>query len=181
MPTEELARRASATPFLLTGAALIERVCVVGAAIGSSLYAAHLARVTESTSFAGERARTRFERARPARVGAARVRGRVRAATDPAELRAADLAIVATKATELETAAAALRGHWPGAAVMTVQNGLGAEEIVRRHGDWPLISAVTFMSGTRHEDTLVEYILDTETWLGPFSGRRRKPSTGSRT
>jgi 2-dehydropantoate 2-reductase len=64
----------------------------------------------------------------------------------------------------------ALQGHWPNAAVMTVQNGLGAEEIVRRHGDWPLISAVTFMSGTRHEDTLVEYILDTETWLGPFGG-----------
>src|SRR5262249_50264872 len=32
----------------------------------------------------------------------------------------------------------------------------------------PVISAVTFMSGTRHEDTHVEYILDTETWLGPF-------------
>jgi 2-dehydropantoate 2-reductase len=52
--------------------------------------------------------------------------------------------------------------------VMTVQNGLGAEEIVRRHGAWPLISAVTFMSGTRHSDTHVEYILDTETWLGPY-------------
>jgi 2-dehydropantoate 2-reductase len=49
-----------------------------------------------------------------------------------------------------------------------VQNGLGSEEVVRRHGDWPLISAVTFMSGTRHEDTHVEYILDTETWLGPY-------------
>ena len=24
------------------------------------------------------------------------------------------------------------------------------------------------MSGTRHEDTHVEYILDTETWLGPY-------------
>jgi 2-dehydropantoate 2-reductase len=31
-----------------------------------------------------------------------------------------------------------------------------------------LISAVTFMSGTRHSDTEVEYILDTETWLGPY-------------
>ena len=44
-------------------------------------------------------------------------------------------------------------GHWPGATVMTVQNGLGAEEVVRRHGDWPLLSAVTFMSGTKHADT----------------------------
>ena len=51
---------------------------------------------------------------------------------------------------------------------MTVQNGLGAEEIVRRHGDWPLISAVTFMSGNRRGDAEVEYILDTETWLGPY-------------
>jgi 2-dehydropantoate 2-reductase len=53
---------------------------------------------------------------------------------------------------------------------MTVQNGLGAEEVVRRFGDWPLVSGVTFMSGTRHSDTHVEYILDTETWLGPYGG-----------
>ena len=51
---------------------------------------------------------------------------------------------------------------------MTVLNGLGAEEIVREHGDWPIVSAVTFMSGTKHSDTHVEYILDTETWLGPY-------------
>ena len=50
----------------------------------------------------------------------------------------------------------------------TVLNGLGAEEIVREHGDWPIVSAVTFMSGTKHSDTHVEYILDTETWLGPY-------------
>ena len=51
---------------------------------------------------------------------------------------------------------------------MTVLNGIGAEEVVREHGDWPIVSAVTFMSGTRHSDTHVEYILDTETWLGPY-------------
>lgn len=51
---------------------------------------------------------------------------------------------------------------------MPVLNGLGAEEIVREYGDWALVSAVTFMSGTRHSDTHVEYILDTETWLGPY-------------
>ena len=59
------------------------------------------------------------------------------------------------------------RGPLPRHTVVTVQNGLGAEQIVRRHGDWPLVSGVTFMSGTRHDDTHVEYILDTETWLGP--------------
>jgi 2-dehydropantoate 2-reductase len=54
--------------------------------------------------------------------------------------------------------------------MMTIQNGLGAEELLRAHGDWPLVSAVTFMSGVRHSDTHVEYELDTETWLGPFAG-----------
>ena len=49
-----------------------------------------------------------------------------------------------------------------------VLNGLGAEEIVREHGSWPIVSGVTFMSGTKHSDTHVEYILDTETWLGPY-------------
>src|SRR4029078_1689110 len=86
-------------------------------------------------------------------------------ATDPAQLPEPDLAIVEHSTTELEAAAARLGGHWPGAAVMTVQNGLGAEEAFpgRR-----VLSAVTFMSGTRKGDTQVEYILDTETWLGPY-------------
>ena len=94
----------------------------------------------------------------------------VAATVDAAQLPPVDLAIVATKATELDAAGARLEGLLPGAAVMPVQNGLGAEEIVRRHGDWPLLSAVTFMSGTRHSDTEVEYVLDTETWLGPYDG-----------
>jgi 2-dehydropantoate 2-reductase len=93
---------------------------------------------------------------------------RLRASTDAATLPDTDLVIVATKTNELEDAARRIAGFFPSAAIMTVQNGLGAEEVVRRHGHWPLISAVTFMSGTRHEDTHVEYILDTETWLGPY-------------
>ena len=93
---------------------------------------------------------------------------RVTAAADPAELPAFDLAIIATKASGLEAAAEALEGRFPEALVMTVLNGIGAEEVVRRHGDWPIVSAVTFMSGTRHSDSHVEYILDTETWLGPY-------------
>jgi 2-dehydropantoate 2-reductase len=116
----------------------------------------------------------RDEHARALREEGLRVTGkadftaRLDATADPAELPAVDLAIVATKATELDAAAARLEGRIPEATVMTVQNGLGAEEIVRRHGTWRLLSAVTFMSGTRHSDTHVEYVLDTETWLGPY-------------
>jgi 2-dehydropantoate 2-reductase len=134
-----------------------------------SLYAAHLARVADSAVLV-----RRPEHAAALRTGGLRVSGRselvaqVVAATTPAELPEPELVIVATKATSLEPAAVALEGWWPRATVMTVQNGLGAEDIVRRHGDWQLVSGVTFMSGTKHSDTHVEYILDTETWVGPW-------------
>jgi 2-dehydropantoate 2-reductase len=95
-------------------------------------------------------------------------RAPVRAATTPEALPEPELAIVAVKTTELESVAGRLAGHWPDAAVMTVQNGLGAEDAFAGRGRWSLISAVTFMSGTKHSDTEVEYILDTETWLGPY-------------
>jgi 2-dehydropantoate 2-reductase len=146
-------------------------VCVVGGGVIGSLYAAHLARVADVSVLC-----RREEHAHALNEQGLRVSGRhdftaeLRAATDPAELPEAELAIVATKTTELDAAASRLQGHWPNAAVMTVQNGLGAEEIVGRHGPWRLVSAVTFMSGTRHADTHVEYILDTETWLGPYGG-----------
>jgi len=68
----------------------------------------------------------------------------------------------------LEPAVSSLEGRFPEATIVTVLNGIGAEEIVRAHGAWPIVSGVTFMSGTRHSDTHVEYILDTETWLGPY-------------
>jgi 2-dehydropantoate 2-reductase len=148
---------------------VIERVCVVGAGVIGSLYAGHLAQVCEVSVLT-----RRTEHARALEETGLRVSGRhelsasVHATTDPAQLRGFDLGIVATKATGLDEAATALEGRFAGATLMTVQNGLGAEAVVRRHGDWPLLSAVTFMSGTRHDDTHVEYILDTETWLGPY-------------
>ena len=148
---------------------MIRRVCVVGAGAIGSLFAAHLARVAEVAVLT-----RREEHARALRDEGLRVSGRsdfvahITGASDPGEIGDVDLVIVATKATEVDAAATRLEGRFPSAAVMTVQNGLGVEEIVRAHGGWPLLSAVTFMSGTRHSDTHVEYILDTETWLGPY-------------
>lgn len=150
---------------------MIERVCVVGAGAIGSLYAAHLSRVADVWVLTrrAEHARALEEHGLEI-SGRASFTGRVRATDDPSALPDPDAVIVATKATGLDEAAAALAGRFPEATVVTVQNGLGAEQIVRRHGDWPLVSGVTFMSGTRHDDTHVEYILDTETWLGPYNG-----------
>jgi 2-dehydropantoate 2-reductase len=145
------------------------KVCVVGAGSIGSLFAAHLATVTDVLILT-----RRAEHAQALNEHGLRVSGRhdftarVTAAADPRDLPDFDLAIVATKTTGVEQAAESLGGRFPGATVMTVQNGLGAEEIVRMHGEWPLISGVTFMSGTKHSDTHVEYILDTPTWIGPY-------------
>jgi 2-dehydropantoate 2-reductase len=145
------------------------RVCVVGAGSIGSLFAAHIATVTDVLVLT-----RRAEHARALNDEGLHVSGRhdftarVTAASDPRDLPDFDLGIVATKAGGLEPAAAALAGRFSGATMMTVLNGLGAEEVLRAHGDWPLISAVTFMSGTKHSDTHVEYILDTATWMGPY-------------
>jgi 2-dehydropantoate 2-reductase len=149
-------------------AASLNRVCVAGAGTIGSLLAAHLARVVDVSILT-----RREEHALALERDGLRVSGRadftsaVRASDDPAEL-AADLVILACKGSDLETLAARLEGHFAGATVMTVQNGLGAEAVAGAHGAWPLLSAVTFMSGTRHGDTHVEYILDTATWIGPY-------------
>jgi 2-dehydropantoate 2-reductase len=145
------------------------RACVIGAGAIGSLFAAHLSKVADVLVLT-----RRPEHARALNDHGLRVSGkhdftaRVTAASDPRDLPDFEIGIIATKATGLEGAAEALAGRFGAATIMTVQNGLGAEEVVHRHGEWPLISAVTFMSGTKHSDTHVEYILDTATWLGPY-------------
>ncbi len=148
---------------------MIQRVCVIGAGSIGSLFAGHLAQVADVSVLT-----RRPEHADALNRDGLRVTGRsdlhaeVVAAADPGALAPFDLGIVATKAGGLEEAATALEGRFPEALVMTTLNGLGAEEVVRAHGDWPIVSAVTFMSGTKHSDSEVEYVLDTATWMGPY-------------
>jgi 2-dehydropantoate 2-reductase len=147
----------------------IRRVCVVGAGSIGSLYAGHLAQVVDVSVLTRRPEHAAALNRDGLRVtGRSDVHARVHATAEPDELQPFDLGIVATKAAGLEEASESLAGRFEGATVMTTLNGLGAEEVVRRQGDWPLVSAVTFMSGTKHSDTEVEYVLDTETWLGPY-------------
>jgi 2-dehydropantoate 2-reductase len=145
------------------------RVCIAGAGTIGSLLAAHLATVAEVSVLT-----RREEHARALNEHGLTVTGRseftasVVAAADPAQLPEPELVIVACKGSDVEPLMQRLAGHFPAATLMTVQNGLGAEEIAGAHGSWPLLSAVTFMSGTRISDTEVEYVLDTETWIGPY-------------
>jgi 2-dehydropantoate 2-reductase len=148
-----------------------ERVCVVGAGTIGSLIAGHLASQAEVSVLT-----RREEHARALNENGLRIVGKsdllatVTASADPSQLPDFDLAIVATKTTGVEAGIAGIAGRCPEATVMTVQNGLGSEEVVCRYGPWKVISGVTFISGIRHSDAVIEYELDTETWMGPYAG-----------
>ncbi len=66
---------------------------------------------------------------------------------------------------------AAVGHHFDYGAVISAQNGLGSEEIIAAHTRGQVIRGTTFMSGTKHSDSHVQYELDTATWLGPFEER----------
>jgi 2-dehydropantoate 2-reductase len=146
-------------------------VCIAGSGVIGSLFAGHLAQVADVSVLVRRDEHARALNGEGLKVtGRSDFHSRVTASTDAGALPEPELVLVCCKGTDLETVGGALAGHFPGATVMTTQNGLGADEIVGRHGDWPLLTAVTFMSGTRHSDTSVEYILDTATWIGPSRG-----------
>jgi 2-dehydropantoate 2-reductase len=147
------------------------RVCIAGAGVIGSLFAAHLARVTDVTALTRREEHARALNEQGLRVsGRADFTARLTAATTPDALPEPGLVIVASKGGDVDAIAAQLAGHWPDAMLMTVQNGIGADELVARHGEWRQLTSVTFMSGTRHADTHVEYVLDTATWIGPSRG-----------
>jgi 2-dehydropantoate 2-reductase len=150
---------------------VIRRVCVAGSGVIGSLFAAHLAQVADVSVLVRrpEHARALNDHGLDV-TGRADLHAQITASTVAAELPEPELVLVCCKGTDVDAIGAKLKGHFADAAVMTVQNGLGADEIVGRHGDWPLLASVTFMSGTRHSDTSVEYILDTATWIGPSRG-----------
>lgn len=150
----------------------MRRVCIVGCGSIGSLYAAHLARVAEVWAFV-----RREEHARALNRDGLQVSGKhqfqvsIRATTQAGELPQFDLGIVATKATQVEESIVEVGRHFDEGAIVSAQNGLGSEEIIAEHTRGQIIRGTTFMSGTRHSDTHVQYELNTATWLGPFEPR----------
>jgi 2-dehydropantoate 2-reductase len=150
----------------------LKRVCIIGCGAIGSLYAAHLARVAEVWAFV-----RRKDHARALNRDGLRVSGKhnfsvsLKATTEESELPEFDLGIVATKATQVEEAIKEAGSHFDRGAVISAQNGVGSEEIIAAHTLGQVIRGTTFMSGTRHSDTHVQYELDTATWLGPFEAR----------
>jgi 2-dehydropantoate 2-reductase len=150
----------------------MKRVCIIGCGAIGSLYAAHLAQVAEVWALVRRRDHADALNREGLRVsGTHSFSVSLRATTDPKDLPDFDLGIVATKATQVEESIAAAGGRFDGGSLISAQNGLGSEEILAEHTRGHVIRGTTFMSGTRHSDTHVQYELDTATWLGPFEPR----------
>ena len=118
------------------GLVSIERVCVVGGGVIGSLFAAHLSRVAEVWVLTRrpEHAAA-LERDGLEVTGRGAFTGSVHATDDPAALPELGRCDHRDEGDRLEAAASSLAGRFPEATVVTVQNGLGAEQIVRRHGE----------------------------------------------
>ena len=147
----------------------MKKVCIIGCGAIGSLYAAHLARVAEVWAFV-----RREDHARALNREGLRVTGThefsvaLKATTNAKDLPDCDFAIVATKATQVAESIRPVGRCLDKAAILSAQNGLGSEEIIASHTRGYVIRGTTFMSGTRHSDTHVQYELDTPTWIGPF-------------
>jgi 2-dehydropantoate 2-reductase len=147
----------------------MKRICILGAGAIGSLYAAHLARVSEVWAFVRREAHARALNEQGLKVsGTHNFQVPLFATADPNALPACDFAIVATKATQVGDSIKPVAHKLSQAAVLSAQNGLGSEEIIAAHTKGYVIRGTTFMSGTRHSDTHVQYELDTATWLGPY-------------
>jgi 2-dehydropantoate 2-reductase len=92
----------------------------------------------------------------------------LKATTNPHDVPDCDFGIVATKATQVKDSFRAVGRRFDNGAVLSAQNGVGSEEIIATLTRGSIIRGTTFMSGTRHTDTHVQYELDTPTWMGPF-------------
>jgi 2-dehydropantoate 2-reductase len=148
---------------------LIRRIGIIGCGSIGSLYAAHLALVAEVFAFV-----RRPEHARALNEKGLRVSGThsftasLHATSNPEELPECDLGIVCSKAIDTAEAVSPVADRFTCGAILSAQNGLGCEEIISRYTKGFVMRGTTFMSGTRHSDTHVQYELDTPTWLGPF-------------
>jgi len=150
----------------------MKRVCIVGCGAIGSLYAAHLARVAEVWAFV-----RREDHASALNRDGLRVSGKhefqvsLKATTHADRLPECELGIMATKATQVEESISEIGHRFSQGAVISAQNGLGSEEIIASYTRGQVIRGTTFMSGTKHSDTHVQFELDTATWIGPFEPR----------
>ena len=146
------------------------RVCVVGCGAVGALFAANLAQLDDVEVWAfdvwDEHVRAINESGLRL-SGAGEIVGRLRATSDPGEVPACELGIVATKSMHTGDAVASVAHAFAEGSVCSVQNGVGNEEAIAEHVD-RVMRGTTFPAGKIVEPGHVQWDVKGDTKIGPF-------------
>jgi 2-dehydropantoate 2-reductase len=146
------------------------RVCIVGCGAVGSLYAAHLAGLPDVEVWAFDVSAQHVEainRDGLRLIGAYDIVAPVHARTDPAAIPPCAFGILATKGGVTASAAAATAPIFVDAAVCSVQNGIGNEEVLAGHVP-RVMRGVTLPAGRVAGPGVAEIYAPGPTWIGPF-------------
>jgi 2-dehydropantoate 2-reductase len=149
---------------------MTDRVCVVGCGAIGSLYAAHLAQLPGLEVWAYDVSAEHvaaINRDGLRLIGAYNIVAPVRARTDPADIPACALGIMATKGGVTAAAASATAAIFADGALCSVQNGIGNEEVLSEYVP-RVMRGVTLPAGRVDGPGVVEIYAPGPTWIGPF-------------
>jgi 2-dehydropantoate 2-reductase len=149
------------------------RIAVIGCGAIGSLYAAHLARVPGVQVWAVDPWAEHVDtmNARGLRVtGLAGFVARVHARTAGSDLPTCDFGLVATKAPHTRGAVEGAQAALQNAAVVSVQNGLGNEEVIAEIVP-RVIRGSIITAGAIAAPGVVRYDAPGDSWFGPFEPR----------
>ena len=146
------------------------RIAVIGCGAIGSLYAAHLARVPGVEVWAVDRWAEHVDaiESHGLRVtGLADFVAQVHARTDGRDLPACDFGLVATKALHTRAAVEGARAALANASVVSVQNGLGNEEVIAELVPCVIRGSIV-TAGAVMAPGVVRYDARGDSWFGPF-------------
>jgi 2-dehydropantoate 2-reductase len=149
------------------------RVAVIGCGAIGSLYAAHLGRVPGVDVWAVDPWAEHMEaiESRGLRVtGLADFTASIRARISGRDLPVCDFGIVATKALHTRAAVEGAKAAVANAAVVSVQNGLGNEEVVAEFVPRVMRGSIV-TAGAVVAPGVVRYDAPGDSWFGPFEPR----------
>jgi 2-dehydropantoate 2-reductase len=145
-------------------------VGVIGCGAIGSLYAAHLARVPGVEVWAVDPWAEHMTamQSRGLRVtGLADFVAPVHARTDGRNLPACDFGLVATKSRQTRAAVEGARAALASASVVSLQNGLGNEEVIAEFVPWVIRGSI-ITAGAVLAPGVVRYDAQGDSWFGPF-------------
>jgi 2-dehydropantoate 2-reductase len=149
------------------------RICVVGCGAIGSLFAAHLAALGDVEVWVYDVSAPQVRAINDAGLlcsgVSAAIRG-IQARSDGAQIPPCQFGIVATKSLHTDAALAATAGAFADAAVCSVQNGVGNEEIIARYVP-RVIRGTTIVAGHVPAPGVVHLDAPGGTCIGPFEPR----------